>query len=251
MQENKLYTIAQEDDKTVVSLYPSNMNELLENKLCPQDIITGISCVNKSILLSSLRNDLSNGCCEIDCPYRKSCDKTTNSVFGRALPCGKENAKIMFVNNMPTLYETLIPLSHCDQASVLLSLILDKIHVSRDDVYFTDIIKCCRSQVIAEAVNLCVTNYLSKEIMMVDPEIIVFSGQNGIKSLIKLGYITGLTTEIIYGNIYIVNIFGLTKKVMAMYDLDKVLRQEGEKYKEYKTAVWKQILTAFKSITSP
>ena len=243
--DTQLYTVSESGGKTVVSLRPSNMGELLEGKLSPQDIIVGLTSINKAMQMAEIRNKLVCGCTDTQCQMcRTEC--TQDDVF-RAIPNGNEKAKVMFVNKAPSQYEALAMLSHCDKTSVFLSLILDKMHVDRSDVYLTDIIKCYRQQVDEPSLRICIEANLMKEIFLVNPEVIVFNGQNGLKTLIELGYITGLNGDIAYGTIYNVTIGNAQRKVMAMFDLEKVLQKTGDDYAKCKTTLWTQILTAFRA----
>lgn len=243
--DTQFYSLSQSNGKTIVSLRPANMQSALEGKLSPQDVITGLASVNKAMQMSEIRNDLINGCSGTQCPICQT-ECTVDDVF-RAIPNGNEKAKVMFVNKTPSQYETLAMLSHCDKASVFLSLILDKMHVDRSDVYLTDIVKCYQQQMDEVSVRTCIEAHLLKEITFVNPEVIVFNGQNGFKTLIELGYVTGLNGDILYGTIYTVSICGNQRKVMAMFDLDKVLQKTGDDYSKCKTTLWTQILTAFRA----
>lgn len=244
--DTDLYSVMESEGQTSVFLRPVNIKASLDGKLSDADINKGMDIVNDTLQRAEIRNCLINGCCGNKCPI---CDlePTQDDIF-RAIPNGNQKAKVMFVNKVPTQYETLAMLSHCDRTSVFLSLILSKINVDRNDVYFTDIVKCLHPNDMNETcLRICIETYLLKEIMLVRPKVIVFNGTNGLKTLIELGYVTGLQGNVSYGTIYDVVITGVRVKIMAMFDLDKVLQKTGDDYAKCKTTLWTQILTAFKA----
>ncbi len=229
---------------TVVTLHPSAIAEELKGKLSDADIMAGLSAVQKAYDSSFLYRELSSSCVNINCP------SNSKSTF-RVYPNGSYTAKVMIVNQKPTPYELYSQVSGSDKASVFLSLILSKMNVSRDDVYFTTLSKCDNGN-DAESCQTCAKTYITREIVQVKPAVIVCNGLMTLKRLEFYGMLCGLPSETTYGMIYnvTVNLDASTQypvKIMAIYELDKVLQKEGADYAKCKTTLWQQLLTAFKS----
>ena len=165
-----------------------------------------------------------------------------------ALPNGNINAKVMFINKQPTEYESAYGLSFSDKNGLFISLILDKINVPRESVYFTDMIKC-NNQLDEQSFNECINRYLMEEINIVNPSVIVCNSMSVFKTCISRGIFKGLPSDISYGNIYNAELFnGNHIKATAIYDLNTVLQKEGEDYIRCKNDLWSQILNAFKAL---
>lgn len=225
-----------------VVLRPSVIKNSLAGKLHCEDVGLGMNIVNRQIGFSNINTGLYGQCCNMTCIAKDKC------IF-RALPNGNTNASVMFINKMPTDYEMATMTSHSDTVGVFLSLILSKMHISRDSVYCTDMIKC-NTQLDEQSFNECIKTYLNKEIEYVAPKIIVCNGLSVLKACAKSGVLNGLPSDVTYGKIYEVNTaLNLPVKVMAMYDLSTVLQKSGSEYERCKTELWTQILSAFKTLT--
>ena len=90
-----------------------------------------------------------------------------------------------------------------------------------------------------------------KEIECVAPKLIICDGLSLLKACARMEnpVFLDLPSDIAYGKIYDTRTpKGFAVKVMAMYDLDVVLRKTGEEYDKCKTDLWQQLLTAFKTI---
>lgn len=242
MQENhEKCRVTEMNGETVVTVRPESIAESLNGKLSPEDINNGISMMGDVMKFAALNSSLYRQCSGVQC--MEHC----KSPF-RSIPNGNSKAKIMLLNKMPTQYEACMMCSHCDTESALLSMILNKIHMTRNDVYCTDMIKCHCQNIDEQSVRACIDDYLMKEIQYVQPEIIICNGIGVLKTWDKLGYITGLPQDASYGNIYNVVINGISLKIMAIYDLERVLMKEGQDLSECKGKLWIQILSAYNAI---
>lgn len=232
--------VIQGDDGYVVKLRPTVISESLANKLSPEDISTGMSLVNRQVSISTLKTNLYRQCCNVNCQAKDKC------IF-RAIPNGNTNADVLFLNKMPTEYEACNMSSHCDRNAVFLSLILNKMNVSRDSVYCTDMIKC-NTQLDEASYNECIQAYVVKEIEYIAPKVIICNGLSVLKACIKTGVLNGLPSDVTYGKIYDAStISNVPVKVIAIYDLDTVLQKTERDYERCKTELWTQILSAFKA----
>ena len=80
------------------------------------------------------------------------------------------------------------------------------------------------------------------------PQIIICNGMAVLNACIKMGVLSDLPENISYGMIYnATTSLGRSLKVMAMYDLNKVLQKNDADYAKCKDELWSQILTAFKA----
>lgn len=234
--------VSEVNGNTVVTVRPESIAESLNGKLSPEDISNGITIMEDVTKFAALNSSLYRQCSSIS-----KCVEHCKSPF-RSIPNGNQKAKIMLLSKMPTQYEACMMCSHCDTEAALLSMILNKIHMTRHDVYCTDMIKCYCQNIDEQSVRACIENYLIKEVQYVQPEIIICNGIAVLKTWDKLGYITGLPQDVSYDNIYDVVINGMSLKITAIFDLERVLMKEGQDLNECKGKLWLQILNAYKAI---
>lgn len=243
MQENhEKCRISEMNGNTVVTVRPESIAESLNGKLSPEDISSGTAMINDIMRFAALNSSLYRQCSDIT-----ECIEHCKSPF-RSIPNGNPKARIMLLNKMPTQYESCMMCSHCDTEATLLSMILNKINMTRNDVYCTDMIKCCCNNLDEKSMRACIDNYLMKEIQYVHPEIIICNGIAVLKTWDKLGYITGLPQDASYGSIYDIVINGMSLKITAIFDLERVLMKEGQDLSECKGKLWIQILNAYNAI---
>lgn len=220
-----------------VIVRPTMALEALKSKLSPNDVEQGIKIMQKHVLLSVLKHNLYFQCTDVNCKHK------TISIF-RSIPNGAASANIMFVNKIPTEYEVHAGLSFSGTAGAFLSIILEKAGISRDEVYFTDVIKCSVHSLDEKSCYECIRNYFLKEIDIVSPKIIVCNGLNLLKACSTMKIFNGLPDELKYGTIY--NISTETNpsiKIIAIYDLITVLKKKENDYIRCKTELWNQILS--------
>lgn len=241
-EENVAAKIIQAElDRYEIVLRPCVVSKSLEGKLSQEDIAKGMEIVNRQMELSNIRTKLYTQCCNVNCAAKNQC------AF-RALPNGNTNADIMFISKMPTDYEIATMTSHSDKNGVFLSLILDKMNVPRDLVYCTDMIKC-NAQLDEQSFKECVKTYLSTEIHCISPKVIVCNGLSVLKACIKHNILQDLPLDVTYGKLYDAKTAsGITTKVVAIYDLETVLKKTDADYEKCKSELWAQILSAFKAI---
>lgn len=225
---------------TEVYARPKSVEQSLAGKLSEIDVIRGGAIVGQSCKFNQMKANLCTRCMGTGC---------INKCKGlRALPTGNIDTKIMFINKQPTDYETIMSASCSDRCGMLMSLILDKIGVKRDSVYFTDIIKC-NAQLNEPSFNECINTYLLQEIDLINPKLILCNGLSALKTCAARNIFIGLSTDVSYGNIYNARLQnGNPVNITAIYDLDIVLKKEGEDYSRCKNELWMQVNNAFKSV---
>ena len=223
-----------------VHLRPKAVEESLVGKLQNDDIIKGRDIVSRMITFNNIKVNLCTQCTNASC---------INHGKGlRSLPTGSIDSKVMFINKQPTEYEAAQGTCCCDRNGLFISLILDKINVSRDSIYFTDMIKCT-GQLDESSFNTCVNEYLKSEIALVNPKLLICNSLAVLKACVARNLIKNLPSNLSYGNIYNAELFnGQLVKVVAIYDLDIVLQKTGDDYNKCKNDLWLQILNAFKAL---
>ena len=240
IDNNESCRIIQDGDETIVKLRPMSILDGLKGKLSNEDIQNSGNIINRQLTINTLRTNLYRQCINTQCSYQNQ------SIF-RAVPNGNCEAKVMFINKQPTQYEACNMSTHCDKEGTFLSLILSKMNVSRDSIYCTDMIKCYGNP-DEQSCKECINQYLEQEINFVNPQIIICNGMSVLNACIKMGIICNLPDSISYGTIYnTITSLGRNLKVIAIYDLNKVLQKQNADYIKCKDELWGQILTAFKA----
>lgn len=119
-----------------------------------------------------------------DCQRCKLCSGRTNLVFG----VGNPRAKLMFVGEGPGRDEDLQGEPFVGRAGGLLTDIITKgIGIKREDVYICNVVKCRppdNRNPEPEEVAAC-EPFLSKQIALVRPEIIVGLGKFAVQTLLQ------------------------------------------------------------------
>ena len=241
IDKNESCRVIQNNDEIIVKLRPISILDSLKGKLSDADIQNGGNIINRQLIINTLKTNLYRQCINTNCSYQ-------NKSMFRAVPSGNGEAKVMFINKQPTQYEACNMSTHCDREGIFLSLILSKMNVSRESIYCTDMIKC-NGNPDENSCKECINQYLEQEINFVKPQIIICNGMSVLNACIKMKVLLNLPENISYGIIYnAVTSLGCNLKVMAMYDLSKVLQKNDTDYTKCKDELWSQILTAFKTI---
>lgn len=182
-------------------------------------------------------------CQEFNNDYSSNC---TN----RPLPYGNMSSDIVFVNKVPTVLECATMLSHSDTAGYFLMLLINKMGLKPDNLYFTDFIKCPNQKLSEDSCWNCIGNYFLKEIGYIKPKAIVFQGLSVINILSKNKILLNIPNEIEYGTIY--NSYFISEenpvKILGIYDLNMVLQKEAEELQQCKNIIWSNLLNIVKSI---
>lgn len=226
----------------IATIRPSVIRDRLNGKLSQDDCNTGHSAMLDAIRLQSLQINLCASCRDTECALA-SCS------IPRCRPRGTKDAKVMFVNKMPSMYETATGVSFSDEKGIMLSVILSKMKVNMADVYYTDFVKCVNSTMTTEDISLCAKTYILNEVITVRPSIIIGNGLGVLRGLQSTGVIYGLPENIQYGTIYSATACnGHQLNVMGMYDIERVLMKEGDELMKCKGQLWQQLCAAFDSI---
>ena len=197
----------------------------------------------RKLFLDILTRSKCGDCRELNSDYSKKC-------LNRPAPFGSMSSDIVFVNKIPTELECATMLTHSDTAGHFLMLIIKKLGLNPDSLYFTDFIKCPSKTISEESCWDCVVNYFLKEIHIVNPKAIVFQGLTAIKLLSDNRILLDIPEKLEYGIIY--NSYFITRekpiKILGMYDLDMVLQKEDNALQQCKNIIWNNLSSIVKSI---
>lgn len=147
--------------------------------------------------------------CEIagnctECPLHENRNQV---VFGE----GSKDARIMLVGEAPGKKEDETGRPFIGMAGKILSEIIEEAGMNRSDIYITSIVKCRpenNRKPRKMEYTTCIDLYLSKQIELIDPDIVGLLGNSAIYAL------TGKKNiKQIHGNIYELN----GRKYMALF----------------------------------
>jgi len=131
----------------------------------------------------------------IECTKCELCNTRKNSVPGK----GNFQADIVFVGEAPGRNEDQKGEPFVGIAGQRLSLALQEVGISREEVYITNVVKCRppnnRVPTIAER-NIC-SEYLQKEISIIKPKIICILGNTAFNSILGGSEITKYRGKIV------------------------------------------------------
>ena len=167
------------------------------------------------------------------CEKCKLCKTRTNTVFGD----GNEKAELMFIGEGPGEEEDKSGFPFVGKSGQLLSKMLDTcLGLTRDQIYIANIVKCRPPEnrdPEPEEVLACI-GYLTKQIQLVKPKVIVTLGRVASQTLLatdeKIGKLRGMKHE--FDGIVVVPTWHpsyLLRKPMARWDTVedmKLVRQE-------------------------
>jgi len=112
------------------------------------------------------------------CPLHKT---RTNVVFGR----GSGKTRLVFIGEAPGRDEDIQGKPFVGRAGQLLTRIIEAIHLDRDDVYITNVIKCRpegNRDPLPQEIELCST-YLTEQIEILRPKVICALGRFAAQAL--------------------------------------------------------------------
>lgn len=236
------------DDNGKIIVHRRQIENEFVNKLSEQDIVFSREIIKENInkrrlLIEILTSAKCENCQELNNDYSKKCSN-------RPGPYGSMASDIVFVNKIPTVLECATMLSHSDTAGHFLMLIIKKLGLNPDNLYFTDLIKCPSATLSEDSCWNCIVNYFLREMDYIKPKAMVFQGLNAINMLAQNGILIGIPEKIEYGIIY--DAYFMTEnrpvKVLGIYDLNMVLQKEGSELQQCKNVIWTNLQSIVKSI---
>lgn len=244
---NEKFSIRTNEDNGSLTLiiHKDSIRKELDNKLLKEDIELAISSVEKSKDINELMLSILTGSSCENCKIKDNCQSAER--FTRCVPYGNLSSEIMFINKMPTELEFKTMHSHSDTLGIFLTLILNKLGYKREELYFTDLVKCYSEDMDEESCWHCIMSYIIKEIFLILPKAIVCEGMSVLKFLKETGTFEGLPEirQLQYGKVYEVYFLNTEHKmkVISIYPLDKVLEKTGEEYDLCKQNLWQQLVS--------
>lgn len=237
-----------EDNKIII--HRKQIRDELVDKLSEEDINLSKDIIKgntdkRRLFLDILTSNRCKDCQELNNDYSTKCSN-------RPGPYGTMMSDIVFVNKIPTVLECASMLSHSDTAGHFLMLIIKKLGLNPDSLYFTDFIKCPSRTLSEDSCWHCVINYFLKEIDYIRPKAIVFQGLTAINMLYDGDILLNKPEKIEYGIIYDSYFISENKpvKILGIYDLDMVLQKNGDELQQCKNVIWNNLLSIVKSIQS-
>ncbi|MBI5740883.1 MAG: uracil-DNA glycosylase [Nitrospirae bacterium] len=167
---------------------PVKLPESTEHRLMSADKITDAGplpldpCplpLNRSSALQALRNEIG------DCTRCKLCSGRKNIVFGEGAP----EARLMFVGEGPGRDEDIQARPFVGEAGQLLTRMLKKLGLRREEVYIANIVKCRppnNREPGEEEIATCMP-FVERQIEIISPAVIVGLGRISTQSLLRSG----------------------------------------------------------------
>ncbi len=166
------------DDDTL--LHFDEPTEIIQEDISPQVSEKTISNWQETTTIDELNNSISG------CMLCKFGETRTNIVFGD----GNPNAEIMIIGEAPGKNEDQSGIPFVGDAGKLLDKILEAIHLSRQDVYIANVVKCRPpgNKTPTEVDFIPCLPYLKKQIELISPKIILTLGAVPLLALFGKGY---------------------------------------------------------------
>jgi len=182
---------------------------------------TGPSAAERAEALAALREEIG------DCRRCKLSAQRTNIVFGEGNPA----ARLMFIGEGPGKEEDLQARPFVGEAGLLLTKLIEKMGLSRDEVYIGNIIKCrppMNRDPEPDETAAC-RGFIERQIEIIRPDIIMTLGRIALQALLQKPdlKITALRGKFIdYNGIH----------VMPTFHPAYLLRNPGDKWKTWADA---------------
>lgn len=141
-------------------------------------LLTPNSPFGKDAALDSLREEIG------DCQRCKLSRGRTHIVFGE----GSAHAEIMFIGEAPGSAEDLQARPFVGDAGRLLTRLIEKMGIRREDVYIANIVKCrppANRDPQEDEMLICST-FLDRQIEIISPEVIISLGKISAYVLLKI-----------------------------------------------------------------
>lgn len=143
-------------------------------------------------------------------------------VFGE----GPKNARIMLIGLGPGYNENLQGKPFVGPAGKFLNKLLALTNLDREKIYITSIIKCFlpNNKPTKKQIKICTSNYLDKQIEIINPKIIITLGKEATDYIFKKFYLPIKPMNEIHGKIFkLLSPFSI-KALIPMYHPAAALR---------------------------
>lgn len=214
----------------------SEVNAPLKNKLVTSDIDKcSESCKRSAYRTQLLFDIITRTSCEGKCALSKA--------KGFVIPEGNVTADVMIIGEPPTKLEGDVHTSFFDASGRLITVILDKLGLTRDNIYVTHVTKCYTSEAIDEVHYTCALRFLMREIDLVRPKLIITLGIEAANVLRTYVGDTQEVTELddVRNRIYKGKIVDHEFAYAHALSPSVVLSKNGAMYNKYKADLWNDI----------
>lgn len=129
---------------------------------------------------------------------------------------GPYNARVLLLGEAPGRNEDLRGIPFCGAAGKFLDELLEIAGLKREEVYITNVVKCRPPENRAprdDEIDVCVSNYLKKQVLIIRPRLIVALGRTASRAL--LGKEIPITAN--HGKVLEAKFFGLKAKIFLTY----------------------------------
>jgi DNA polymerase len=139
---------------------------------------------------------------------------------------GSLDASLMFIGEAPGYWEDVKGRPFVGAAGRLLDSLLERISLSRENVYITNVVKCRppkNRDPLPIEVETC-TPYLNRQIQILQPKIIVTLGRHATSYILsKAGIQENAGITRLHGRVYTAKLFGISLSVLPMFHPAAVL----------------------------
>jgi len=151
----------------------------------------------------------------------KRCSKCRLSKYRRNPVPGEGNphAKIMFIGEAPGAREDATGRPFVGAAGKLLTQLIESIGLKREEVYITNVVKCRppnNRDPEEDEISAC-SPYLTKQIQLIKPAIIVALGRHAAKFLFESAGLKWRNMGSMHGRVFDAVLFGVKTKLIATY----------------------------------
>ena len=139
---------------------------------------SGAQCKDRKVLLEELRLHIG------DCQRCKLAKHRSHLVFG----AGNPDARLMFIGEAPGKEEDLQGLPFVGDAGVLLTRLIVKMGMRREDVYIANVIKCrppMNRDPEEDEIATC-RGFIERQIQIIRPQIIMTLGRIALQALMEM-----------------------------------------------------------------
>lgn len=223
----------------MITISQAEVNMALANKLGSEDINASSNFCRKG----AARNRLT---LEIITRLHCHCPEKDGVLY--TLPEGNINADIMFIGDIPSEWDGQTHTTFFDASGRLITVVLDKLGLKRDNIYVSNATKCCiKNGDAQEIAYICASRFILREIDLVRPKMIITLGvlpANIIRSMVmNLPEVEDVSS--VRNTLFPVQIGEHNCKVAHTISPSFVLSKNGAMYTKYKTDLWNDIKGAY------
>ncbi|MEW6570782.1 MAG: uracil-DNA glycosylase [Nitrospirota bacterium] len=165
-----------EDIRSLLAFYDAFGFEYLPLRIKQCTASVSVSAGDKATSLRALREEIG------ECRRCKLSVKRTNVVFGE----GRPDAELMLIGEAPGAEEDLQGRPFVGDAGMLLSRLIERMQLRRDDVYIANVVKCrppMNRDPEPDEIEKC-RGFLARQIEIIRPKVIMSLGRIATSTLI-------------------------------------------------------------------